>query len=236
MGVTCEVLPDGIRIQGRPERQVFSGGTVDSHGDHRIAMSFAVASLRAAGADRDPRRRQRRDLVSRTSRAPRAAAGSRTSQSSRVRHVRAARVPDHHHRRAERLGQGHDRAPGRRPARLAPARQRRAVSPGGLAGQRAGPRRPTTRPATPRSPQQLDVRFGLEPRRRRADLAGRRGGQSAHPDRAGGRGRLAGRGHAGGPGGAAGAPAGLCRAPGTGRRRPRHGHGGFPRPPPSRSS
>jgi len=47
MGVECEVLPDGIRIQGRPQPQVFSGGTVDSHGDHRIAMSFAVASLRA---------------------------------------------------------------------------------------------------------------------------------------------------------------------------------------------
>ncbi len=48
MGVACEVLPDGIRIEGRPERTVFSGGTVDSHGDHRIAMSFSVASLRAA--------------------------------------------------------------------------------------------------------------------------------------------------------------------------------------------
>jgi 3-phosphoshikimate 1-carboxyvinyltransferase len=48
MGVACEVLPDGIRIQGRPQRSVFSGGTVDSHGDHRIAMSFSIASLRAA--------------------------------------------------------------------------------------------------------------------------------------------------------------------------------------------
>jgi len=48
MGVTCEVLPDGMRIQGRPDGTVFSGGTVDSHGDHRIAMAFAVASLRAA--------------------------------------------------------------------------------------------------------------------------------------------------------------------------------------------
>jgi len=48
MGVTCEVLPDGIRIQGNPQAKVFSGGTVDSHGDHRIAMSFSVASLRAA--------------------------------------------------------------------------------------------------------------------------------------------------------------------------------------------
>ena len=48
MGVACEVLPDGIRIQGNPTARVFSGGTVDSHGDHRIAMSFSVASLRAA--------------------------------------------------------------------------------------------------------------------------------------------------------------------------------------------
>jgi 3-phosphoshikimate 1-carboxyvinyltransferase len=48
MGVACEVLPDGIRIQGRPQRSAFSGGTVDSHGDHRIAMSFSIASLRAA--------------------------------------------------------------------------------------------------------------------------------------------------------------------------------------------
>jgi 3-phosphoshikimate 1-carboxyvinyltransferase len=48
MGVECEVLRDGIRIQGRISPHVFSGGTVHSHGDHRIAMSFAVASLRAA--------------------------------------------------------------------------------------------------------------------------------------------------------------------------------------------
>jgi 3-phosphoshikimate 1-carboxyvinyltransferase len=47
MGVQCEVLRDGIRIQGRPDGPVFSGGTVDSHGDHRIAMSFTVASVRA---------------------------------------------------------------------------------------------------------------------------------------------------------------------------------------------
>lgn len=48
MGVQCEVLPDGMRIQGRPAGPAFSGGKIDSHGDHRIAMSFAVASLRAA--------------------------------------------------------------------------------------------------------------------------------------------------------------------------------------------
>jgi 5-enolpyruvylshikimate-3-phosphate synthase len=49
MGVQCEVLPDGMRIQGNPERLVFSGGRIDSHGDHRIAMSFAIASLRSRG-------------------------------------------------------------------------------------------------------------------------------------------------------------------------------------------
>jgi 3-phosphoshikimate 1-carboxyvinyltransferase len=49
MGVDCEVLPDGMRIQGRPEGHAFSGGKIDSHGDHRIAMSFTVASLRSAG-------------------------------------------------------------------------------------------------------------------------------------------------------------------------------------------
>jgi 3-phosphoshikimate 1-carboxyvinyltransferase len=48
LAVAHSVLPDGIRIEGRPEGAAFAGGTVDSHGDHRIAMSFAVASLRAS--------------------------------------------------------------------------------------------------------------------------------------------------------------------------------------------
>jgi 3-phosphoshikimate 1-carboxyvinyltransferase len=43
LGVRNQVLPDGLRIQGGP----IGGGVVDSHSDHRIAMSFAVASLRA---------------------------------------------------------------------------------------------------------------------------------------------------------------------------------------------
>ncbi len=51
LGVSCEVLRDGIRIHGRGGQgqhgTVFSGGRIDSQGDHRIAMSFAVASLRA---------------------------------------------------------------------------------------------------------------------------------------------------------------------------------------------
>ena len=44
LGVTCEVQPDGIRIQGGDG---FSGGEIDSHGDHRIAMAFAMAGTRA---------------------------------------------------------------------------------------------------------------------------------------------------------------------------------------------
>ena len=43
VGVRNEVLPNGLRIEGGP----IGGGIVDSHGDHRIAMSFAIASLRA---------------------------------------------------------------------------------------------------------------------------------------------------------------------------------------------
>jgi 5-enolpyruvylshikimate-3-phosphate synthase len=45
LGIRNEVLPDGLRIEGGR----FSGGTVDSRGDHRVAMSFAMASLRADG-------------------------------------------------------------------------------------------------------------------------------------------------------------------------------------------
>jgi 3-phosphoshikimate 1-carboxyvinyltransferase len=44
-GVVNELAPDGIRIQGGRLR----GAEVDSHGDHRIAMAFAIASLYADG-------------------------------------------------------------------------------------------------------------------------------------------------------------------------------------------
>lgn len=46
MGVTIETTPDGFHLPGR---QKFSATEVDSYGDHRIAMAFAVAGLRAAG-------------------------------------------------------------------------------------------------------------------------------------------------------------------------------------------
>jgi 3-phosphoshikimate 1-carboxyvinyltransferase len=44
IGVQNEVLTDGLRVVGGP----IGGGGIDSHGDHRIAMAFAIASLRAA--------------------------------------------------------------------------------------------------------------------------------------------------------------------------------------------
>ena len=46
MGVPAEVEPDGLRIPGG---QSFRASQLDSFGDHRIAMAFAVASLRARG-------------------------------------------------------------------------------------------------------------------------------------------------------------------------------------------
>jgi len=45
LGIDAKPTEDGIVIQ--PGQ--ITGGTVDSHGDHRIAMSFAMAALRANG-------------------------------------------------------------------------------------------------------------------------------------------------------------------------------------------
>ena len=51
LGIHAKATPDGMVIQGRGENDgaLYTGGTVDSHGDHRIAMSFAMAALRASG-------------------------------------------------------------------------------------------------------------------------------------------------------------------------------------------
>jgi 3-phosphoshikimate 1-carboxyvinyltransferase len=46
MGVAVEVFPDGLRVPGR---QKFRAAELDSFGDHRIAMAFAVAALAAGG-------------------------------------------------------------------------------------------------------------------------------------------------------------------------------------------
>jgi len=45
LGVEADPTPDGVVIKGGP----ISGGRVESHGDHRIAMAFAVAALRSSG-------------------------------------------------------------------------------------------------------------------------------------------------------------------------------------------
>jgi len=47
LGVTHSVAPDGMTIEGRAEGPAFGGGPIESHADHRIAMAFAIASLRA---------------------------------------------------------------------------------------------------------------------------------------------------------------------------------------------
>jgi 3-phosphoshikimate 1-carboxyvinyltransferase len=45
LGIDIEGTPDGAIIRGGS----LNGGTVESHGDHRIAMSFAIAALCAKG-------------------------------------------------------------------------------------------------------------------------------------------------------------------------------------------
>ena len=51
LGVDADATTDGIVIPGKGDgvQGVFTGGCVDSHGDHRIAMAFSVASLRCSG-------------------------------------------------------------------------------------------------------------------------------------------------------------------------------------------
>jgi len=46
LGIQVEPTPGGIKIQGG----TMGGGVVETHGDHRIAMAFSVASLRAKEA------------------------------------------------------------------------------------------------------------------------------------------------------------------------------------------
>jgi 3-phosphoshikimate 1-carboxyvinyltransferase len=50
LGIDAQPTSDGIVISGcDAEREaVFGGGTINSHHDHRIAMSFAIAALRAS--------------------------------------------------------------------------------------------------------------------------------------------------------------------------------------------
>ena len=45
LGIDAQATPDGMVIEGGTLR----GGAIDSHGDHRIAMAFAMSALRASG-------------------------------------------------------------------------------------------------------------------------------------------------------------------------------------------
>jgi 3-phosphoshikimate 1-carboxyvinyltransferase len=49
MGATVEERPDGLKVEGRRAGKVH-GAQIEPHGDHRIAMAFAVAGLAAEGA------------------------------------------------------------------------------------------------------------------------------------------------------------------------------------------
>jgi len=49
MGASVEERPDGLRVEGRKAGQL-RGAEIEPHGDHRIAMAFAVAALAAHGA------------------------------------------------------------------------------------------------------------------------------------------------------------------------------------------
>lgn len=49
MGAQVEERPDGLRVAGRSAGRL-SGAEIDTRGDHRIAMAFAIAALGAEGA------------------------------------------------------------------------------------------------------------------------------------------------------------------------------------------
>jgi 3-phosphoshikimate 1-carboxyvinyltransferase len=48
MGANVEERPDGLRVEGRSAEKLH-GAEIEPHGDHRIAMAFAVAGLAAEG-------------------------------------------------------------------------------------------------------------------------------------------------------------------------------------------
>ena len=52
LGIECTPTADGIIIQGKGKSgdwsPIFGGGQIESHHDHRIAMSFSMAGLRCS--------------------------------------------------------------------------------------------------------------------------------------------------------------------------------------------
>ncbi|NEX16914.1 MAG: 3-phosphoshikimate 1-carboxyvinyltransferase [Halochromatium sp.] len=47
LGVEVEPRPDGMLIRGLGAAGLLGGGRIEAHGDHRIAMAFAISALRA---------------------------------------------------------------------------------------------------------------------------------------------------------------------------------------------
>ena len=157
LGVEHQLLPDGLWIRGA---EASAAARIDSRGDHRIAMAFAVAALRARApieiADVANVATSFPGFVARGARG-RLAPWSRcddTAQRCRTR------LPGRHHRRSERLGQGHHQ-----PRRCAPRRAGTCSTAARSTGwwrsraPLAGSRR-TTSPATPGSPRDMAVDFG----------------------------------------------------------------------------
>ena len=68
MGATFTEHEDGLDIPGN---QRLHGAQIDSGSDHRIAMAFAIAALRAERRHRDPRSRGRRHQLPRVLHPPR---------------------------------------------------------------------------------------------------------------------------------------------------------------------
>ena len=64
MGAQVEERPDGLRVEGRSAGRLH-GAEIDPHGDHRMAMAFAVAALGRGGRHRHSRCGMRRGFVSR---------------------------------------------------------------------------------------------------------------------------------------------------------------------------
>ena len=179
-----------MRIQGRPAAG-FAGGTVDSHGDHRIAMSFAIA-MRARG-------RRSASWTWPTSRPH-----SRTSRG------RAGRRLQRRHRPVSLSvaspiitidgpsGSGKGTI-----SRLVADRLGWQLLDSGALYRLVALRRPARGLSPDDEAGHADVAAAagraVRPGPTAASRSGwRRGGQLGDQDRAGGRGRLAGRGHAGG--------------------------------------
>ncbi len=154
LGVAVEPSADGLRIRGGPVR----GGTVDSRGDHRVAMAFAILGARAESQLDHPRRAECRDVVPRLC-CDRAGHGTAAGG--------GADEPGsgHRDRRPERVRQGHDRAPGGSSLRLAPARQWGPLPTGGARRNARRPRgRRRRRPRPPGGKPRHDLRHGRDGR------------------------------------------------------------------------